>query len=376
MPEWQVAGSTRGGAPHTCIVRQYFAGEGTGNDVMATVRLSVHDLELEIADGEFLTLVGPPGCGKSTTLRMLAGLEEVDAGRILIDGQDVTDLSPRDRDVAMVFQNYALYPHMTVADNMGFALRIAGVDAAEIRRRVEDAAQILDLTDHLDQVPKALSGGQRQRVAMGRAIVREPTVFLMDEPLNNLDAQLREQTRAQIADLQRRLGITTVYVTHDPVEAMTMGDRVAVMAEGELQQVDTPHVVHHRPANLFVATFIGVPTMNVFEADACGGVVPFGTAHLSTPDGVTSDGLFTLGVRPQELMLAGEGLPATVHGVEQQGDASYLRCAPLEAGPDDRPILALCDAADAPAQGSTVHLLPRTGATHYFDAVSGRRLAG
>ncbi len=339
-------------------------------------RPSVHDLELEIADGEFLILVGPPGCGKSTSLRMLAGLEEVDSGRILIDGHDVTHLSPRDRDVAMVFQNYALYPHMTVADNMGFALRIAGVDAAEIRRRVEDAAKILDLTEHLDQVPKSLSGSQRQRVAMGRAIVREPTVFLMDEPLNNLDAQLRAQTRAQIADLQRRLGITTVYVTHDPIEAMTMGDRVAVMAEGELQQVDTPHAVHHRPANLFVAAFIGVPTMNVFEADACRGVVPFGTTNLSTPDGVTSDGLVTLGVRPQELMLAGEGLPATVHGVELRGDVSYLRCALLEAGPDDRPILARCDAADAPPQGSTVHLLPRTGSTHYFDAVSGRRLAG
>ena len=203
-------------------------------------RPAVDSLDLEIADGEFLVLVGPSGCGKSTSLRMLAGLEELSHGSILIGDRDVTDVDPKDRDIAMVFQNYALYPHMTVADNMGFALKIAGVPADERRRRVEDAAKLLDLTEYLDRKPKALSGGQRQRVAMGRAIVRDPQVFLMDEPLSNLDAKLRVQTRAQIANLTRRLGTTTVYVTHDQTEAMTMGDRVAVLKEGRLQQVDTP----------------------------------------------------------------------------------------------------------------------------------------
>ncbi len=223
---------------------------------------AVNNLTLEVKDGEFLVLVGPSGCGKSTVLRMLAGLEEVDSGRILIGGIDVTDVAPKDRDVAMVFQSYALYPHMSVAENMGFALKIAGIAKEERERRVLEAAKLLDLEEFLDRKPKALSGGQRQRVAMGRAIVREPQVFLMDEPLSNLDAKLRVATRTQIAALQRRLGITTVYVTHDQVEAMTMGDRVAVLKDGVLQQVDTPQNLYDNPANAFVADFIGVAPLN------------------------------------------------------------------------------------------------------------------
>ena len=223
---------------------------------------AVNNLTLEVKDGEFLVLVGPSGCGKSTVLRMLAGLEEVDSGRILIGGIDVTDVAPKDRDVAMVFQSYALYPHMSVAENMGFALKIAGIAKEERERRVLEAAKLLDLEEFLDRKPKALSGGQRHRVAMGRAIVREPQVFLMDEPLSNLDAKLRVATRTQIAALQRRLGITTVYVTHDQVEAMTMGDRVAVLKDGVLQQVDTPQNLYDNPANAFVADFIGVAPLN------------------------------------------------------------------------------------------------------------------
>src|SRR5690606_1969654 len=231
-------------------------------------RPAVNKLDLEIADGEFLVLVGPSGCGKSTSLRMLAGLEEVSEGRIRIGERDITDLPPKDRDIAMVFQNYALYPHMTVAENMGFALKMAGVGKEERSTRVREAAALLDLEQYLDRKPKALSGGQRQRVAMGRAIVRQPQVFCMDEPLSNLDAKLRVSTRTQIAALQQRLGITTVYVTHDQVEAMTMGDRVAVLKDGELQQVDTPLALYDRPTNLFVAGFIGSPAMNLLAARA------------------------------------------------------------------------------------------------------------
>src|SRR3954454_2888169 len=233
---------------------------------------AVDGLDIHIEDGEFLVLVGPSGCGKSTSLRMLAGLEDVNAGAIRIGDRDVTHLPPKDRDIAMVFQNYALYPHMTVADNMGFALKIAGVNKAEIRQKVEEAAKILDLTEYLDRKPKALSGGQRQRVAMGRAIVRDPQVFLMDEPLSNLDAKLRVSTRTQIAGLQRRLGITTVYVTHDQVEAMTMGHRVAVLRDGKLQQVDTPERLYDHPVNTFVAAFIGSPAITLVESRVREGV--------------------------------------------------------------------------------------------------------
>src|SRR5690348_2402596 len=226
-------------------------------------RPAVDAIDLEIGDGEFLVLVGPSGCGKSTTLRMLAGLEPVDGGRIFIGDRDVSDVAPSDRDIAMVFQTYALYPHMTVAENMGFALKIAGRPASEIKQKVLEAAKLLDIVDYLDRKPKALSGGQRQRVAMGRAIVREPQVFLMDEPLSNLDAKLRVSTRTQIAALQRRLGVTTVYVTHDQVEAMTMGDRVAVLSGGVLQQCATPRELYDKPSNVFVAGFIGSPAMNL-----------------------------------------------------------------------------------------------------------------
>src|SRR3954467_8137831 len=239
-------------------------------------RPAVDALDLDIADGEFLVLVGPSGCGKSTSLRMLAGLEEVDEGAILIGERDVTDEPPKGRDIAMVFQNYALYPHMTVEQNMGFALRLQGVGKAEIAQRVGEAAKILDLEQYLQRRPKALSGGQRQRVAMGRAIVRNPQVFLMDEPLSNLDAKLRVQTRTQIASLQRRLGVTTVYVTHDQVEAMTMGDRVAVLKDGLLQQVDTPRNLYDAPQNVFVAGFIGSPAMNLITADLVEGGAKLG----------------------------------------------------------------------------------------------------
>jgi len=232
-----------------------------GND-----KPSVDDLNLDIKDGEFLVLVGPSGCGKSTTLRMLAGLEEVNKGRILIGGKDVTTMQPKDRDIAMVFQNYALYPHMTVADNMGFALKIAGTPKEEIRKRVEKAAEILDLTEYLDRKPKALSGGQRQRVAMGRAIVREPKVFLMDEPLSNLDAKLRVQMRVEITKLHQRLQTTFIYVTHDQTEAMTMGTRIVVMKDGFIQQVDSPTELYDNPVNTFVAGFIGMPPMNFINA--------------------------------------------------------------------------------------------------------------
>src|SRR3954466_13736363 len=227
---------------------------------------AVDGLDIHIEDGEFLVLVGPSGCGKSTSLRMLAGLEDVNGGAIRIGDRDVTHLPPKDRDIAMVFQNYALYPHMTVADNMGFALKISGMKKEETRKRVEEAAKILDLTEYLDRKPKALSGGQRQRVAMGRAIVRNPQAFLMDEPLSNLDAKLRVQMRAEIAQVQQDLGTTTIYVTHDQVEAMTMGHRVAVMRKGELQQVAPPQELYDRPVNLFVGGFIGSPAMNMLEA--------------------------------------------------------------------------------------------------------------
>jgi multiple sugar transport system ATP-binding protein len=226
---------------------------------------AIFDLNLEIADGEFVILVGPSGCGKSTALRMVAGLEDITSGKLSIGDRVVNDLSPKERDIAMVFQSYALYPHMTVADNMGFALKLAKVDKKEIDRRVKEASEILGLNEHLDRKPKALSGGQRQRVAMGRAIVRSPQAFLMDEPLSNLDAKLRVQMRAEIAALQTRLGVTTVYVTHDQVEAMTMGDRVAVLKKGVLMQADSPQTLYDSPDNLFVAGFIGSPSMNIAE---------------------------------------------------------------------------------------------------------------
>ncbi len=269
-------------------------------------RPAVDKLNLEVADGEFLVLVGPSGCGKSTSLRMLAGLEEVNSGRILIGDRDVTDVPPKDRDIAMVFQNYALYPHMTVAENMGFALKIAGVGKEERAARVLEAAKLLDLEEYLTRKPKALSGGQRQRVAMGRAIVRQPQVFLMDEPLSNLDAKLRVQTRTQIASLQRRLGVTTVYVTHDQTEALTMGDRIAVLKDGLLQQVGTPRDLYERPNNVFVAGFIGSPAMNLFPARPRRGrraVRRRGRPARARHLGRRTAAAVTIGVRPEDIVV-------------------------------------------------------------------------
>nr|MDK6328516.1 sn-glycerol-3-phosphate ABC transporter ATP-binding protein UgpC [Alloscardovia omnicolens] len=295
---------------------------------------SVDNLNLTINDGEFLVLVGPSGCGKSTTLRMLAGLEEVNKGRILIGGKDVTNMQPKDRDIAMVFQNYALYPHMTVADNMGFALKIAGTPKDEIRARVEKAAAILDLTEYLDRKPKALSGGQRQRVAMGRAIVRQPKVFLMDEPLSNLDAKLRVQTRTQIAALQRQLGVTTLYVTHDQTEALTMGDRIAVIKLGILQQVGAPTELYDRPENVFVAGFIGSPSMNISTHKVENGKAIIGDDAITLPAEVTAkltaedDNKIIIGFRPEDASLASDAEPdafkLNVLNVEDLGSDGFI----------------------------------------------------
>ena len=345
---------------------------------------AVDKLNLEISDGEFLVLVGPSGSGKSTALRMLAGLEEVSSGGIFIGDRDVTHLPPKDRDIAMVFQNYALYPHMTVAENMGFALKIAKVDKATIAKRVQDAAQLLELTDYLGRKPKALSGGQRQRVAMGRAIVREPQVFLMDEPLSNLDAKLRVQTRTQIASLQRRLGITTVYVTHDQVEAMTMGDRVAVIKDGLLQQCDTPRGMYEKPANVFVAGFIGSPSMNLVEVPIVDGGVKLDGLVLPVArealDQAISGGAqtLTLGVRPESFDLVGnpEGaISMEVNLVEELGADAFAYTS-AKVGDRDADLIVRVDARAVPMKGDTLYAKPHAHETHLFSATSGERLEG
>ncbi|WP_249522155.1 ABC transporter ATP-binding protein [Modestobacter marinus] len=349
---------------------------------------AVDQLELQIEDGEFLVLVGPSGCGKSTSLRMLAGLEEVDGVVIRIGDRDVTDVPPKDRDIAMVFQNYALYPHMTVADNMGFALKIAGMGKEERRTRVEEAAKLLDLEPYLDRKPKALSGGQRQRVAMGRAIVRQPQVFLMDEPLSNLDAKLRVQTRTQIASLQRRLGITTVYVTHDQVEAMTMGDRVAVLKDGILQQVASPREMYDRPANVFVAGFIGSPAMNLAEVPLVDGAARLGDVVVELPREVVtaagSDRSVTLGFRPEAMELAepGQGFKARVDLVEELGSDAFVYASIADAelaehlhGGETAQIVARVDARRPPAKGGEVWFTIRPGEEHVFSTSTGRRLS-
>ena len=341
-------------------------------------RPAVNAIDLLVKDGEFLVLVGPSGCGKTTTLRMLAGLEEVNEGNILIGDRDVTQVPPKDRDIAMVFQNYALYPHMTVAENMGFALKIAGVKKDERAARVLEAAKLLDLEPYLDRKPKALSGGQRQRVAMGRAIVRKPKVFLMDEPLSNLDAKLRVQTRTQIASLQRRLGVTTVYVTHDQVEAMTMGDRVAVMKDGVLQQVDTPRALYERPANVFVAGFIGSPAMNLLELKIVAGGVQFGTGSIKVDAAVlgkTKAKTVTVGLRPEDLVLTtkGNGISVEIQVIEELGaDAFLYGNTTIEGKKID--IIARVDAKNHPMAGETVNLIPQGGITHLFDVNTGLRL--
>ena len=337
---------------------------------------AVDKLNLEIADGEFLVLVGPSGCGKSTSLRMLAGLEEVNEGGIYIGDREVTDIPPKDRDIAMVFQNYALYPHMTVAENMGFALKIAGVNKEERAQRVLEAAKLLDLEPYLNRKPKALSGGQRQRVAMGRAIVRQPQVFLMDEPLSNLDAKLRVQTRTQIASLQRRLGVTTVYVTHDQVEAMTMGDRVAVLKDGILQQVDTPRNLYDKPDNIFVAGFIGSPAMNLLTLPVVSGGVQFGDDTLPGPAATLSKAsgkTVVIGIRPERFDIASKGLVVDVDVVEELGSDGYLYGRALLDGSEQN-IVVRVDAQDHPKAGDHIHLGSDPADVHVFDAETGERL--
>ena len=338
---------------------------------------SVDALDLEIADGEFLVLVGPSGCGKSTSLRMLAGLEDVNSGSIRIGDRDVTQVPPKDRDIAMVFQSYALYPHMTVADNMGFALKIAGVPKDQIRSRVEDAAKILDLVPYLDRKPKALSGGQRQRVAMGRAIVRKPQVFLMDEPLSNLDAKLRVQTRTQIASLQRQLGVTTVYVTHDQTEAMTMGDRICVLKDGLLMQVGTPRDLYDHPNNVFVAGFIGSPAMNLLDLPTTDGGVKLGDTVWPVEREVlsaASGNKITLGMRPEDLVMSEHGLAVEVDVVEELGADAYIYGHAV--GDPSLQIIARTDGRKPPAKGATVHFTPTPNHAHLFDTATGERLGG
>ncbi len=355
---------------------------------------AVDQLCLDIADGEFLVLVGPSGCGKSTSLRMLAGLEDVNGGRILIGDKDVTDVPPKNRDIAMVFQNYALYPHMSVRENMGFALKIAGVPKEEINKRVEEAAKILDLEPYLDRKPKAMSGGQRQRVAMGRAIVRKPQVFLMDEPLSNLDAKLRVQTRTQIASLQRELGVTTVYVTHDQTEALTMGDRIAVLAGGLLQQVGTPQEMYERPANEFVAGFVGSPAMNLGTFSVDGEWAKIGPARVplseATRAALTPEdgGKIKIGFRPEGLEVVDETvkgtIPVEVDFVEELGSDAYVyghlvgdeNGEGLGSGAEgtSKQLIVRVPPRTAPGRGGVLYVRIREGQQHNFSAATGVRL--
>ena len=346
---------------------------------------TVDKLNLDIGDGEFMVLVGPSGCGKSTSLRMLAGLEDVQGGKIFIGDRDVTDLPPKDRDIAMVFQNYALYPHMTVAENMGFALKMQNVPKGEREGRVMEAAKLLGLEPFLDRKPKALSGGQRQRVAMGRAIVRSPQVFLMDEPLSNLDAKLRVSTRTQIAALQARLDVTTVYVTHDQIEAMTMGDRVAVMSEGYLMQVDSPLALYDRPNNLFVAGFIGSPAMNLMEGKVVEGgvqvgdfVVPVSREVLAKTEGGTA----TLGIRPEHFREADDnrGIGVDLAVMEELGADSYLYGTPAGLPEDKRltaqQIVARLHTRRTHKKGDLIRLMPDLERMHVFNNVNQLRVSG
>ena len=339
---------------------------------------AVNQLQLDIGDGELLVLVGPSGSGKSTALRMLAGLEFVDQGSILIDDVDVTLTPPQDRDIAMVFQNYALYPNMTVAANMGFALKQQGVPKDERALRVMEAAKILDLEPYLDRKPKNLSGGQRQRVAMGRAIVRSPQVFLMDEPLSNLDAKLRVQTRTELVDLQARLGVTTVYVTHDQVEAMTMGHRVAVLDHGLLQQVDTPRRLYSAPANLFVAGFIGSPAMNLVNVDRSGDDLPFGPSTIPLSDDVRADlkassaTQFVVGVRPEHLGRKADGISCGVTVVEELGSDAFVHVSMPHQGGETNVVVRV-DGETEIVRGDNI-TIGIDGPVHIFEADSGVRL--
>ena len=332
----------------------------------------LHGVDFEVADGEFVALVGPSGCGKSTLLRMIAGLEDVTGGTIGIGGRMVNDIAPKERDIAMVFQNYALYPHMSVAKNMGFSLYLRGGKKDEIARRVDEAAAMLGLSQYLDRFPGQLSGGQRQRVAMGRAIVRQPSVFLFDEPLSNLDAALRVQMRADIRSLHDRLGTTSIFVTHDQIEAMTMSDRIIVLREGRLEQAGAPLDLYDRPANVFVAGFIGSPAMNLIPGTAGSGIVQLAEG-VSVPLEAAAEGPVTWGIRPEHLDWAdeaGEGtLTASVVGIERTGasDLVIAECA-------GRRITALFQDRHPVSRGSTIHLRPRRDLSHLFDVESGERL--
>jgi multiple sugar transport system ATP-binding protein len=338
----------------------------------------IRGVTIDIPDGAFVVLVGPSGCGKSTLLRMIAGLETIDRGEIRIGDRVVNAVAPKDRDVAMVFQNYALYPHMTVAGNLGFSLKLRGERADVIARKVADAAAILGLQAYLDRLPRQLSGGQRQRVAMGRAIVRAPRVFLFDEPLSNLDAGLRAQMRTEIKDLHQRLKTTTVYVTHDQIEAMTMGDTIVVLRDGVVQQVGSPLDVYDRPANLFTAGFIGSPAMNILDAqvtNADGRTVVrlVDGADLPAPPGreLVSGRRVLLGIRPEHLVLADAGLEARVMVVEPTGAATYVT---LEAA--QRTVVAVVRERVTLSRGSLVRLAVRPDTIHAFDPETGARIGG
>ena len=332
----------------------------------------IHGIDVEIEDGSFVVLVGPSGCGKSTLLRIIAGLEEVSGGAILIGGEEVNDMDPKERDIAMVFQNYGLYPHMTVARNMGFALKLSKVPKAEIAERVASAAEILDLGALLDRYPRQLSGGQRQRVAMGRAIVRDPQVFLFDEPLSNLDAKLRVQMRAEIKRLHQRLKVTTVYVTHDQIEAMTMADRIVVMHEGVVKQAGTPLELYDRPENLFVAGFIGSPSMNFFEATAGGDSLRLADGQtLPMPPGASlEEGRdIVLGIRPEDLAIAETGLAASIDLVEPTGAEIYVN-----ATLGGKPMTAVFRERHDLHASDTIHMSAREGRMHLFDPRTEARL--
>lgn len=351
--------------------------------------LAVHDFNLSIKDKEFIVLVGPSGCGKSTTLRMVAGLEEISGGELYIDGTLVNDVAPKDRDIAMVFQNYALYPHMTVAENMAFPLKLRKVPKEEIAQRVAQAANILGITEYLDRKPKALSGGQRQRVAIGRAIVREPKVLLMDEPLSNLDAKLRNQMRAELIQLRQRIDTTFIYVTHDQTEAMTLGDRIVIMKDGLIQQIGTPQEVFNHPANLFVAGFIGMPQMNFYNAELVqedgryAVVLDRAKVFLSDEkqtklkkNGV-KPGPVTLGVRPEHLLLTGDSnamVCGTVNVSEMMGSAVHLHIS--ACGTDTIIIVPTGDLenANAYAIGSEVSFTFSGATAHLFDRETGLNL--
>ncbi len=334
----------------------------------------IHGVSMEVEDGEFVVLVGPSGCGKSTMLRMIAGLEPITSGELLIGGKIVNRLAPKDRDIAMVFQNYALYPHMNVAENMGFSLKLRGAPAAETEKRVREAARILALEPYLDRLPKNLSGGQRQRVAMGRAIVRDPEVFLFDEPLSNLDAKLRVAMRAEIKQLHRRLGITTVYVTHDQTEAMTMADRIVVMHDGRVEQVGTPLDIYDRPASTFVATFIGMPAMNLLAGRVeSGQFISDDGIRLPLPaydNRLAEARHLVCGVRPEMFVQDPEaGMEVTIDVVEPTGSETQV-----VARAGDSEINLLFRERIGVRPGDTMRVRPVDGAPHLFDADSGMRI--